>query len=81
MNVSRQFLKDFAYVANRYGWTPEVIEEAKAEIRANPKLVRYWTILASAHRQGYEQTQENGYLRLDRWFEQTGRPNPFSSED
>lgn len=80
MNVSRQFLQDFAYLANHYGWTPEVVEEVKAETRANPALVRYWTVLASAHRMGYEQTPENGFIRLAEWCHQNGHPNPFAEE-
>ena len=44
MNVSRQFLRDFAYLANRYGWTTADVEEVKAEIgaaedRANRAMV------------------------------------------
>lgn len=50
MNVSRQFLRDFAYLANYYGWTPADIEDVKADTRANPGLVAYWTTLANAHR-------------------------------
>lgn len=36
MNVSRQFLKDFAYLANYYGWTPADIDDVKADTRTNP---------------------------------------------
>jgi hypothetical protein len=32
--VSKSFLRDFAYLANRYCWTPADIEEMKAAIRA-----------------------------------------------
>jgi hypothetical protein len=78
MNVSRQFLKDFAYLANRYGWTPADIEDVKADTRANPGLVAYWTTLANAHRAGYEQTRENGYQRLHAWCEQRGMVDPFA---
>jgi hypothetical protein len=77
MNVSRQFLRDFAYLANRYGWTPADIEDAKADTRANPALVQYWTTLAAAHRAGYEQTAKNGFIRLQAWCEQEERPDPF----
>lgn len=68
MNVSKVFLKDFAYLANRYGWTPADIEEMKAAVRANESAGRrYITTLAAAHRAGYEQTIENNYVRLDAW--------------
>ncbi|WP_151448123.1 alanine racemase [Lacisediminimonas profundi] len=81
MNVSRQFLKDFAYIANRYGWTPEDVEQAKADTRANPGLVNYWTVLADAHRNGYEQTAENRFIRLTDWCRQNGLADPFSNEE
>ena len=68
MKVSRDFLKDFAYIANLYGWNAADIEDAKAQTRASPKLMReYWTGLAAAHRNGYEQTPDNGYMRLAQW--------------
>ena len=74
MNVSRQFLRDFAYLANRYGWTTADVEEVKAETRElGEPMVRYWQTLAVAHRAGYEPTPQNGYLRLDAWFAEQGR--------
>lgn len=76
MNVSRQFLRDFAEVANRYGWNAADIEDVKREIRAaGDPMVRYFSTLAAAHRAGYKQTPENGYLRLDRWCLQQGWPS------
>lgn len=77
MNVSRQFLRDFAEVANRYGWNAADIEEVKREIRAaGEPMVRYFSALAAAHRAGYEQTPENGYMRLYAWCAQNGMPGP-----
>ena len=75
MRVSRQFLQDFAYIANRYGWNAADIEEVKAATRADPDgMCRYWSTLAKAHRAGYEQNAVNGYLRLDAWCVQQGWP-------
>jgi hypothetical protein len=76
MRVSKQFLKDFAYLANRYGWTPADIDEIKSATRTNPGLLRYWTNLAIAHRAGYEQTTANGFIRLHTWCEQQGWADP-----
>ena len=79
MKVSKQFLRDFAYLANRYGWTAGDIEEIKAQTRAAPvPMVRYWSTLAAAQRGGYEQTLENGYLRLSAWCAANGWPDPFA---
>lgn len=78
MNVSRQFLKDFAEVANRYHWTAADIEEVKADVRASgAPMVDYISTLAAAHRAGYEQTPENGYMRLHTWCELTGWNAPY----
>jgi hypothetical protein len=75
MNVSKQFINDFAYLANLYGWAAGDIEDVKAQTRANPEpMRRYWTTLASAHRAGYEQTAANGHMRLGDWLERCGRP-------
>lgn len=69
MRVSRAFLQDFAYLANRYGWNAVDVEEMKEAIRMNEEAGRrYITMLAAAHRRGYEQTAENGYLRLQDWL-------------
>ena len=80
MNVSRAFLKDFAYLANRYEWNAEDIEEVKAHMRANFEAMRnYWSALAAAHRSGYEQTKENGFMRLQVWCVEKGLPDPFEA--
>jgi hypothetical protein len=82
MNVSKAFLKDFAYLANRYGWMPADIEDIKAHTRADPEpMTRYWTNLAAAHRAGYEQTRENNYIRLQAWCAENGYPDPFAADD
>ena len=73
MKVSRQFLQDFAYVANRYDWNVADIEEVKVDVRAaGAPMVDYISTLAAALRVGYEQTPENGYMRLHTWCEVTG---------
>lgn len=78
MKVSKEFVCDFAYIANFYGWTAADIEEAREQTRSSPAAMRrYWTALARAHRAGYRQTQENGYMRLQDWCEQRGEPSPF----
>ena len=72
MKVSRDFLKDFAYIANLYGWNAADIEDVKAQTRAHPEtLRRYWTTLAAAHRAGYQQTEANGHERLQAWIDRT----------
>lgn len=84
MNVSKQFLKDFAYLANRYGWNASDIEDVKAQTRGNPEeMRRYWTTLAAAHRAGYQQDSENDFMRLGVWCQTSGfaGPHPFGAVD
>ena len=62
MQVSKYFLRDFAYLANRYGRTAADIEEMNAAVRADKNTGRrYITTLAAAHRARYEQTLHNGW--------------------
>lgn len=75
MQVSKAFLKDFAYLANRYEWTAADIDEMKAAVRADEDAGRrYITTLAAAHRAGYEQTADNAYMRLSAWCAAKGWP-------
>jgi hypothetical protein len=74
MNVSKKFLRDFAFLANYYGWTPTEVEDVRGVTRGNPELMLYWSTLANALRAGYQQTPENGYIRLDAWCRQHGQP-------
>jgi len=72
MLVSKQFLQDFAYIANLYGWNADDVEDAKAQTRAHPELRFYWTQLAAAHHAGYQQTRDNNYMRLGQWLQFQG---------
>lgn len=74
--VSREFIRDFAYIANLYEWTPADIEEVKQQTRGNAELMGYWRTLAFAHRMGYQQTKENNYMRMTEWNEQRKRIQP-----
>ena len=65
--VSKLFLRDFAELANRYHWSADDIEEMKQFVRDGGRA--YLETLAKAHRDGYEQTEENNFIRLDRWLD------------
>lgn len=73
MKVSKQFLRDFAYIANLYGWNADDVEDVKAQTRAYPELRSYWAQLAAAHRAGYQQTRENNFMRLGQWLHGRGQ--------
>lgn len=65
--VSKAFLRDFAQLANFYEWNAEVIEEMKQAVRDSSEMREYLEALADAHRRGYRQTKENGFIRLHHW--------------
>lgn len=67
MLVNRQFLRDFAELANLYGWEGQVLEEVKQQTRESAELRAYWAQLARAHRQGYEQRRDNNWIRVEHW--------------
>lgn len=66
--VSKAFLQMFAELANRYEWREQEIEEMKAEVRRGKGMREYLEILAQAHRDGYEQTKDNHFMRLSEWI-------------
>jgi hypothetical protein len=64
-------------LAKHYRWTPADVKDVEVDTQANPDLGRYWIVLANAIRAGYEQTPENGFIRLQAWCAQRGLPDPF----
>jgi hypothetical protein len=81
MKVSKQFLRDLAYIANLYSWNVKDVEDAKAQTRANPGEMRpYWTRLAAAHRAGYQQTVDNNFMRLGQWAQLQGESGAEPAE-
>jgi hypothetical protein len=68
--VSRQFIGEFAAVANHFGWNPEEVEEFKSIVRGerNGEMMRYISKMAYALQNGYRQTEKNKFIRLDQWL-------------
>lgn len=68
--VSKQFIKDFAFVANFYEWKPDEVEEFKSIIRGegDGEMKRYIEKLSRALQSGYRQTKANGFIRLEKWL-------------
>ncbi|MDB5853266.1 MAG: hypothetical protein JWR22_1307 [Herminiimonas sp.] len=78
MSVREQMIADMRYLRQRYGWTDEDADEIRAALRScGASLARYFATLAAAHRAGYEQTAENGFVRLHAWCAQQGLPDPY----
>jgi hypothetical protein len=68
--VSRQFIGEFALVANYFGWNPSEVEEFKEIIRGEGtgEMMRYISKMAYALQNGYQQTERNKFVRLDQWL-------------
>ena len=65
--VSKQFLKDFAQLANFFEWGIAEIEEMKMCVREDKGMKEYLTDLAKAHRDGYTRNIDNNFQRLHEW--------------
>lgn len=80
MKYPANFSQDMKELAQFYEWTPaDKIEIRAAFIDCEP-MVRYFTILAAAHRAGYKQHAGNGFIRLQAWCIDIGIGDPFGVE-
>lgn len=68
---------DLQYLAARYQWTAEDKAEVRAAFTDSPEMVHFFTVLAAAHRAGYEQCAANGFVRLQLWCLENGIGDPF----
>jgi hypothetical protein len=81
VNVTTQFIEDMRYLRGCYAWSDEDAVEIKAALQEGGEpLIRYFTVLASAHRAGYRQDAGNGFIRLQAWCAEQGLPDPFTKE-
>ena len=80
MNYPTTFSKDMQELAKFYGWNDDDKKEVRAAFTDCEPMVRYFTILAAAHRAGYEQHAGNGFIRLQNWCAENGLEDPFSVE-
>ena len=77
MEITASFIEDLKYLAKYYEWNAADKAEIKASFKDSPPMVRYFTILAAAHRAGYSQGASNGYVRLKDWCLSNGLDDPF----
>jgi hypothetical protein len=71
---------DLRYLSQYYGWNDADKIEVRAAFTDCEEMVRYFTVLAAAHRAGYAQHAGNGFVRLQRWCEENGLDDPFGPE-
>lgn len=55
------------YLSDIYQWTTDEKREIWSLAKDCPKWQAYWYRLELAHKAGYKQTEENGYMRLMEW--------------
>lgn len=80
MKYPPTFSTDMQYLSKFYGWTEEDKVEVRQAFRDCEPMVRYFTILAAAHRAGYTQHAGNGFVRLRDWCLEQGLPDPYGDE-
>lgn len=77
MELSNREISDLRYLRARLGWDDKDAKQVTQSIRDSDLGARYYSILAAAHRAGYEQTAANGFIRLQAWCIEKGLPDPF----
>ena len=70
-NQRQQRITDMRELRQRYKWDDNDVIEIKQAAAENPVWWDWWSELAKAHRDGYEQTEANYFQRLHVW--QAGR--------
>lgn len=80
MRFTQEFIDDMRYLRTRYPWTDDEAKDIKEALRDCQPLVHYFTVLAKAHRAGYDQNAGNGFIRLQRWCIEKGLGDPFTAD-
>ena len=71
---------DLRYLAVYYQWNDEDKKGVRAAFTNCPPMVRYFTVLAAAHRAGYSQDAGNGFVRLRDWCLAQGFDDPYGED-
>lgn len=77
MKYPASFIDDLKYLAEYYSWSADDKVEIKASFLNCPEMVKYYTVLAAAHRAGYSQDAGNGFVRLRDWCIANGLDDPY----
>lgn len=80
MKYPTTFSQDMKELAAFYEWTDADKKEVRAAFTDCEPMVRYFTVLAAAHRAGYKQHAGNGFIRLQAWCIDIGIGDPFGPE-
>ena len=74
------FAQDLKELTAWYQWNDDDKKEIRAAFTNCEPMVKYFTVLAAAHRAGYSQGASNGYIRLQAWCLEKGVGDPFTSD-
>jgi hypothetical protein len=74
------FSTDLQELSARYDWNAEDKAEFRKAFTDCQPMVHFLTVLAAAHRAGYEQCASNGFVRLETWCIDNGVGNPFDPD-
>lgn len=77
MQLNERETRDLRFLRQRLAWDDNDAKQVMQSIRESEHGARYYTVLAAAHRAGYEQTAANGFIRLQEWCIEKGLPDPF----
>jgi hypothetical protein len=81
MDYPNGFFDDMRYLSGYYGWSDDDKVGIRASFTGNPEGVRYYQVLAAAHRAGYVQDASTGWVRLGAWCAVKGVADPLNSEE
>jgi hypothetical protein len=81
MEYPQNFRDDLRYLTDWYRWDDADKSEIRAMFTNSPKGVRYYQVLAAAHRAGYVQDASTGWVRLRAWCAVKGVGDPLNSDE
>lgn len=77
MKYPKTLSDDLKYLAEYYQWDQSDKADVRAAFTDCPEMVRYFTVLAAAHRAGYAQDAGNGFQLLRDWCLSNGLEDPY----
>jgi hypothetical protein len=80
MLTSQALIEDMLFLRKYYDWSDADFAEIKDALQENAALARYFNVLAVAHRAGYRQNADNGFIRLRVWCIEKNFPDPFTPD-
>jgi hypothetical protein len=74
------FRADLSYLSDYYKWSAADKTGIRQMFTGKASGVRYFQVLAAAHRAGYVQDESTGWVRLGAWCAVKGLGDPFAPD-